>query len=139
MKTTNLILLSLFAIQNCLSAQQDSTDLLIGNWYLNGYGKKEISVNDTVQFTKEKMECNIPDCDFKEWIMKSNGDFEDKNFFTMKSDSAKHSFCIGTSLKDIKWGVFKKAGELIISEYKKNKSYRILSVSSSKLRIKRLK
>jgi hypothetical protein len=139
MKPTVLFLFSFFAVPSCLSAQQDSTDMLIGDWYANGYGKKEISINDTVGFTKAKLECNTPDCDFKEWVFKSNGDFQNRNSYAYVLNPSGHVSYIGTSSKNLKWGVLKKTVEIIISGDKYRKTFKILSINTSKLVVKRLR
>lgn len=132
-----LTFLFLFSALLDLSAQTDSTDLIIGNWWAHGYGNKRININDTVLFKKDSIQCKEKDCDFVKWNFKSNGDFIGEAHHNITTPDGKRGRHLGT--RESKWGVIKKTCELILSQYEKTARYKILSINKSELKIKRTK
>ncbi len=138
MKTIKLILVFLFVTILSLSAQIDLNDLLIGDWYAQGYGKKKIQINDSVLFTKEKIECTNKNCDFIKWTFKSNGDFEECVHFDRVLPNGQTSRSV-IMPKYVKWGLIKKNNELILADDKVKSIYKIFLIDKSRLNLTRIK
>jgi hypothetical protein len=138
MKIIRLIVIIQILFLTNIMAQQDSTDLIIGDWYAKNFGSKDIKINDTILFDTTKIECKDTNCDFLKWTLKSRGDFEYSTSRNREAYDGRQGI-LSVKGKNRKWGIVKKSLDLVISGDNSIATYRLVRISKSQLIVKKIR
>ena len=129
MKTIKLTLFLLLTCV-CASAQIDTTELIFGDWYIDGGRTLNIDVEEQATFSRINN-----DSLFLKWTFSENNQFVRSGVFK----SPDKNYPIGFKSKPSKWSFNKGQGEILIVTNGHGQEFKIVSLDVEIFTISRLK